>query len=304
MADDGGIDYLLSMVISPKPKIPVRAHNLGPLAASDQQPFYAGTAKLRNPIQYSHIHHGVEIGATISGNGLFYFNGKSYRQDEGDVYFISGAKAHSHGVEENGSNFENGYIHIRLDSILLLPPPKSDFTLYRPFLLLSKDFPPVIKAPNAIYPAIVNAIKAFSSEDPLQRIKSWLHILEALIHIAEYCRPHTDSMSPENGPRNIEAMNRSLDFIHQHWNESLTIGQIAKAAGMSPSHFAHIFTDEMHLSPIDYRNRLRIMRAMEMLTSSKGKVTTVAMECGFNSLSQFNTLFRRITGAAPNSFRR
>ncbi|MBL8026722.1 MAG: helix-turn-helix domain-containing protein [Fibrobacteres bacterium] len=292
------------MVDSPPPfKLPIRAHNLGTLAASDRQPFYAGTATLRKEIEYSHIHHGVEIGATISGEGLFYFNGKNYSQNEGDVYFISGAKAHSHGVEQNGTTFENAYIHIRLDSILLLPPPKSDFTLYKPFLLLSKDFPPVIKAPNKAFPAITNAVKAYSSDDPLTRTKSWLFILEALFHIAEYCRPHTDSMSTENGSRNIEALDRSLDFIHQHWNESLTIGQIAKAAGMSPSHFAHVFTNEMHLSPIDYRNRLRIMRAMEMLTSSDNKVTSIALECGFNSLSQFNTLFRRITGTAPNTFR-
>jgi AraC-like DNA-binding protein len=94
-----------------------------------------------------------------------------------------------------------------------------------------------------------------------------------------------------------------IEFIHQHYIEPIGLDDIARASACSVSSLSHVFAQVMHFTPIEYRNRLRVVRAMELLCGTNEKLSRIATQVGFESLSQFHDLFKRVTGRTPASVR-
>jgi AraC-like DNA-binding protein len=72
---------------------------------------------------------------------------------------------------------------------------------------------------------------------------------------------------------------------------------------MSEFYFCKIFKKETGLTFIDYLSRVRVETLKQLLLNPHKRVSEAAFEAGFQSLSQFNRVFRRIAGEAPSSFR-
>lgn len=81
------------------------------------------------------------------------------------------------------------------------------------------------------------------------------------------------------------------------------VEDLAAAGNLSPSHFAHIFTREMGVSPHKFILQARIDRAKSLLESSDLAITDIALECGFASLQHFATAFRASTGVTARNYR-
>ncbi len=82
-----------------------------------------------------------------------------------------------------------------------------------------------------------------------------------------------------------------------------TVEEAADRAGMSPSHFAHIFKKEIGVSFIDFVNRSRMERARELLLTTDLLVRQIADAVGVESPNHFGLLFRRVFGVTPNELR-
>lgn len=283
--------------------IPVRFHNLGDKAPSDRTPFYIGLGTLKHPVEYSHLHYGLEIGAIKSGRGELYLAGRSYPMKAGDAYFFNGMHPHAHGADEGGA-MENIYVHLKQESVILVPPPRNDLRLYEPFWYPPGVLTPVIRAPNPIHAHLLKARAEARSISTLADVRAWVSILSALVALAETIEPQIQDSHTRAKHLQRETIMTSLKFIHEHFMEPLSVEDIASQCGMSESHFSHQFTGVMHVAPVEYRNKLRITRACEKLATTRDKISAIALECGFNSLSQFNDLFRRITGISPNDLRK
>ena len=100
------------------------------------------------------------------------------------------------------------------------------------------------------------------------------------------------------------AIVKARNFILNHLGEPVTLGVVAKAAGLSDSHFCRLFRETIGLTLTDYVNRCRIERAKGELLKPEKRVSEIAYEVGYQSLSQFNRNFLRLTGAAPTAWRR
>lgn len=84
-------------------------------------------------------------------------------------------------------------------------------------------------------------------------------------------------------------INRVMDYIDQHLEESLELKVIAEIANFSPYHFHRIFTFLIGETPIDYIQRLRLEKAAWKLQQTPiTSITEIACSCGFNSISLFS----------------
>ncbi len=92
-------------------------------------------------------------------------------------------------------------------------------------------------------------------------------------------------------------------FIDEHYNQKITVEELAEMAGYSYHHFRHLFKRQYGISPIAYLLRKRVERACQLLLHSKLSVTAIAEACGFSSDAQFSTLFKREQGVSPRQFR-
>ena len=102
----------------------------------------------------------------------------------------------------------------------------------------------------------------------------------------------------------IEAVQRMQDYIDAHLAESITPGDLARAAWFSPWHAARMFREETGMSPAAYIRRLRLSRSAMRLRDSDARVLDIALELGCGSVDGYQRAFRRVFGVNPSDWAR
>jgi AraC-like DNA-binding protein/ligand-binding sensor protein len=99
------------------------------------------------------------------------------------------------------------------------------------------------------------------------------------------------------------AVAKARAFIAQNLGEALSLEQVAHAANMSAFYFCKVFKAATGVTFTDYVGRARVEHTKQLLLNAQVRVSEAAYEAGFQSLSQFNRVFRRIEGQSPSSYR-
>ncbi|MGC4034866.1 MAG: helix-turn-helix domain-containing protein [Chitinophagaceae bacterium] len=87
----------------------------------------------------------------------------------------------------------------------------------------------------------------------------------------------------------------------------LSIDHLASAISCSRHHLSQVLNEKLNKSFYDYINQYRVEEAIHLLTDparSTYKIASIAFDAGFNSLSTFNDVFKRITGLTPSQYRK
>lgn len=100
-----------------------------------------------------------------------------------------------------------------------------------------------------------------------------------------------------------DAVRKARQFILNHLTSPMTLDEVAQHAGVSPFHFCKIFKRATGLTFTEFVNRARVEHAKRLLLKPQSRITEVAYDVGFQSLSQFNRSFRRVTAQSPSEFR-
>lgn len=108
-------------------------------------------------------------------------------------------------------------------------------------------------------------------------------------------------MESINSPDKILAIQ---DYIHENFAQALTVESVAKKFYFSTNYFSRIFHREIGVGFNSYLNCYRVDKAKEMLGETELSVGEISFVCGFGSISQFNRVFRSVTGTTPREFRK
>ncbi len=92
-------------------------------------------------------------------------------------------------------------------------------------------------------------------------------------------------------------------FIHEHQTEEISLGQVAKAVNMSSYYFCKMFKKVTGINFTDYVARVRIEKSKNLLLNPNLRVSEIAFEVGFQSLTHFNRVFKKILGQSPTEYR-
>jgi len=95
----------------------------------------------------------------------------------------------------------------------------------------------------------------------------------------------------------------SLGYIHKHYNEALTISQLAAMEGYSRSYYQTIFRQKLGISPQNYIIRQRMDAACFYLKSTSYSVAEIASLVGYNDPYYFSRIFSKMMGCAPLRYR-
>ena len=96
---------------------------------------------------------------------------------------------------------------------------------------------------------------------------------------------------------------KAREYIDKHKAEELSLADVAKAAGASVFHFCKVFHKATGLKFTDYVARMRVEDARTRLLNPNLRVSEIAYDVGFQSLTQFNRTFKRVFGQSPSDFR-
>lgn len=130
-------------------------------------------------------------------------------------------------------------------------------------------------------------------------IESMFQSSMRIYHVFEYL------LSPPGiQSESLTAIEESIHYIKDNYNESLSINILADIASLSPYYYAHCFKDETGFSPMEYVTNTRLEHAKIELVRTQKNVEEIADTVGYSSSSSFINMFRKKTGMSPKQYRK
>ena len=132
------------------------------------------------------------------------------------------------------------------------------------------------------------------------RLRSLL--IEILVSLTRWETPQGDASQLEASSVNWMQLQKALRFAHDHFAEPVYVKQLAAASGLSITRLQHLFHSTVGINCMQYIQWYRLTHAMALLSLPDARITEVAHEVGFETLSHFNACFRKFAGMSPSDY--
>ncbi len=150
---------------------------------------------------------------------------------------------------------------------------------------------------------IVHELKKLHDSDGFDRIIGVLKLLNTLAHSTEgvpiTSRDYTNTYKVSE----TERMQKVHTYVWQHFKDGIRLGEAASLAGMSEAAFCRYFRARANKTFTDYVSEIRIGHASKLLLDTTWTISQIAYESGFDTLSNFNRNFKKLTRQTPRDYR-
>ncbi|OQA80287.1 MAG: HTH-type transcriptional activator RhaS [Lentisphaerae bacterium ADurb.Bin242] len=161
---------------------------------------------------------------------------------------------------------------------------------------------PLLSVDETVLSRLVSMIETILNEcDPCTagwRESAYFEFMRMLVCLLRYCVPQDVGIG-----QNAFQIGRAIRAMEKDCARVFTLKSLADEVHMSPSSFRHHFTEITGIPPGEYLLKLRIRKAILMLTSPTS-VSSVALQSGFRDNNYFSRQFRKKTGLSPREFQK
>ncbi|WP_231584394.1 helix-turn-helix transcriptional regulator [Paenibacillus dauci] len=193
-------------------------------------------------------------------------------------------------------NIEFGLVSSDSDSSLLNDMIHEEKELSA-LLLEPKDYY-VLSDPEEVYYTLKSLVLELDQQRPSPMLGDLL-FAQLLVRIARlYAETQLSSL-----PQSESYVRRSIQFMHQNYDRSIRMDQIAAAVNVHPGYLHRIFKKHMQITPTAYLNDLRMDKAMMLLSQTDIPIPEIADYVGIASRQYFHLLFKKHTGSTPADYR-
>jgi AraC-like DNA-binding protein/ligand-binding sensor protein len=140
-------------------------------------------------------------------------------------------------------------------------------------------------------------------KNPLIPPDKYNGIVRLLTFFGEQLSSLTNQIVLERQNAEPPLVQKAREYIDKHKMEPLSLAAVARAAGASVFHFCKVFRKSTGLKFTDYVARARLEDARTQLLNPNRRISEIAYDVGFQSLTQFNRMFKRVFGQSPTDFR-
>ncbi|MBQ8203999.1 MAG: helix-turn-helix transcriptional regulator [Clostridia bacterium] len=234
----------------------------------------------------AHVHEFYELEYILEGEGEQNLNGSMYKLRPGSFYLLTPIDFHSLSTDD--------YLliaNISFDMSALSPEWQMQFTGRRHNLFCNLE-----GQEKMHFEAVLSMFrKEFSETDTLaaNMQKNLLEIIFAFV---------ARNMKAEKAGA-AEGLQKSLQYIFEHFREDIKLEQIATLGGYTPTYFSSLFHERTGKRFSDFVNDLRIHYAKVLLANTDLSITEVCEKSGFGSISNFLRLFKD-SGQTPTQYRK
>jgi AraC-like DNA-binding protein len=147
-------------------------------------------------------------------------------------------------------------------------------------------------------------IEALPSLRGFPRLIELLSILHELAISEDAKMLNADGYSMEVGRQDNDRINVIYDFVNNNYKRTITLEEISNEANMTIPAFCRYFKKISRKTFIQFVNEYRIVQACKLMSDGNYSIAEICYESGFNSLSQFNRLFKASTKQSPSEYRK
>ncbi|MCD9024990.1 AraC family transcriptional regulator [Cohnella silvisoli] len=265
-----------------------------------QYPIYvADTVGVTSNYQKLHWHDVLEINLIKSGIGYYIINGQKYEFQQGDILLINSNDLHCAYETQ-----DLVMLVISFDMSWFLANLRYDPEILSPFKEMGIHFTNLLNRNHPNIDSLRSTLLELQDEHVMERLSYasmvYSHLLRFLASVNRDFRTEGIIKPKEKmNSAQLEKMRKVIHAMEERYAHPWTLEQLAALVFLSPSRFSDIFRRVVGTAPLVYLIQIRLERAVLLLETTNMKITDVALECGFRTLSNFNRLFKQYIGVTP-----
>lgn len=250
-----------------------------------------------------HDHDFVEIVYIIEGTGRHYINDEEFVIKAGNLLFVNYGCTHAFLVDDQLVAYN---LMIRVD--YFIKNMIKDNNLFYMLALTSfekiqhelNDKSPLVFFDYSERDEIFNLFRNIETELSQEKLgKS--SILDSYINII-LCKVFR-KIFMQNTRQELLIPQGIIDYISEHFNEKLSLGELSQKCFYSPAYFSRLFKKTFNMSFTDYIMDIRLKRCCELLKDSDYTIEKIMEECGFFDKNTFYERFKNKYGCTPSEYR-
>lgn len=262
------------------------------------QPYYSTQFHFHHECQLTYI---VESsGQRIIGNNIEYF-------EPGELVFLGSGVPH---VWYNDKEYFQGSDHLRAQSLAMYIDPDQLVESLEGFGCRNAlDHWLTVARRGIIYSGdskseLIDLFKTLFKQEGMDRLVTFLKLVDRLMQATDsrfLSSPDYVNSYSENDQQRME---RLFQFIFANFRRDIPLDEIASLANMNEFSFCRYFKSRTQKPFTQFVNELRIGHACKLMQERYNPIESVAYESGFNNITHFNRLFKRIKGITPREYRK
>lgn len=115
---------------------------------------------------------------------------------------------------------------------------------------------------------------------------------------------NSEAYSPVNDSIKNDRLSDVFEYAKNNFKQDISLDEIAKIANLTPTSFCRMFKSKTQKHFVEYLNEIRVSNGCKFLIESDMGISEIAYECGYKTVSNFNKIFKKLTGTTPKEYRK
>lgn len=238
-----------------------------------------------------HYHEYFEIEFILSGKGKTIVNGNEIELKKGVVYMLRPTDMHEFFVDEKITNYNVSFTYAMMDNELM-----QEFMSYNNYVYC--------RLSESETEELLSLMRFLEKEykgknKSSDKVKRWIFNV-----IVSYVLKKRVVNSDLKLDANDNCIIEGLKYLHANFFKDPSLNETADITGLQKNYFCRKFKETTGKTYVEYLNDLKIDYAKQLLQSTEKSITELCFICGYHSMSQFITEFKKRTGFSPKLYRK
>ncbi|KVV16309.1 AraC family transcriptional regulator [Flavobacterium sp. TAB 87] len=151
---------------------------------------------------------------------------------------------------------------------------------------------------------IAKKLEKLVNKKDFEIIIGLFEILSILSESEELTFINNEVYSPTKEQTKNDRLSDVYIYIKENYKQDISLIEIAQIANLTPTSFCRMFKMKAKKNFVEYLNEIRVANACRFLVETDKSMSDIAYECGYKTSSNFNRLFKKVTGTTPKEYRK
>lgn len=247
-----------------------------------------------------HWHDHLEFLKIVEGRVLVTLDNETFTAGPNDIIYVNSRQVHAVTADDGPSRVK-GMIFDRMFVTNLL----EGFETRQLYSLFVRDnrVPNPIRPTDPLWSSLVRELDLADEEYRRKEICYEMTIKSCIYRMLSTLMRHMARQMPAL-EKNDLSLRPALEMIEERFADRLSLEEVSRLSGRSPSHFSRMFKEATGMTFTDYLNTTRVTMAKQMLSSGQWTITEIAEKTGFCNVHYFGKVFKEATGSSPLQFKK